>query len=299
MAYSPNNQRQGQEQPFHQGSQQESGYGAAPSAPAYSIPSYGLNEEYFASSQPQGDYSQGGYGQAYAPQQYPPFSSPPNEPPYYPPRAEDEARQYGTPSSTAPIPSQTNEPPATNEDRGVLGAVAGGAAGAYAGHKMHHGFLGGLGGAYAGHKLEQMYGRHNQKPPSPQPGSPPVPHGSRPGHRQPISDSIPRSKGNFSASAREIRLEGDFELVASVRCTNGSERVSRIDLNSVLSNDNGRFHWVKEGGNFATSAREVHLAPSGPPELRAELKTLDGKWVRASVRLDEEIENQDGNLRLT
>jgi hypothetical protein len=105
-------------------------------------------------------------------------------------------------------------------------------------------------------------------------------------------------KGNFSASAREVRLEGDFELVASVRCMNGSERVSRIDLNSVLTNDNGRFHWVKEGGNFAASAREIHLAPNGPPELRAELRTVDGRWVRASVRLDEEIENRDGNLML-
>lgn len=78
----------------------------------------------------------------------------------------------------------------------------------------------------------------------------------------------------------------------------GSERVSRIDLNSVLSNDNGQFRWVKEGGNFAASAREVHLAPGGRPELRAELRTRDGRWVRASVWLDEEIENSDGTLRL-
>jgi hypothetical protein len=155
-----------------------------------------------------------------------------------------------------------------------------------------------MGGAYAGHKLEQMYDHHgHQKPPSPQPGAPPVPYSSHPGHQQPIGDPASRLKGNFSASARGVRLEGDFELVASVRCINGSERVSRIDLNSVLSNDNGRFRWAKEG-NFAASAREIHLAPSGPPELRAELRTVDGRWVRASVRLDEEIENRDGNLKL-
>ena len=290
MAYSPNNQPPGRQQPFFEGSQQQSGYGAAPSPPVYGNRPYGLNEEYSAS------YSQGGNPQAYAPQ-YPPFSSPPNRLPY---RAEEEARQYGTPSSAPPIPSLTDEP-TTNEDRGVLGALAGGAAGGYAGHKMHHGFVGTLGGAYAGHKLEQMYdhhGRHNQKPPSPQPGHPPVPYGSHPGQQQPIGDPPPRMKGNFSASARAIRLEGDFELVASMRCVNGSERVSRFDLNNVLSNDNGRFQWVKEGGNFVASAREIHLAPGGPPELRAELKTVDGKWVRASVRLDEEIENHDGDLRI-
>jgi hypothetical protein len=167
---------------------------------------------------------------------------------------------------------------------------------------MHHGLLGAVGGAYAGHKLEQMashHGHHNQKPPSPQPAPPPVPYGSHPGHQQPIARPAPRLlKGNFSASAKAIRLDGKSELVASVRCMNGSEKVSRIDLNRVLSNENGRFRWVKEGGNFAASAREVHLAPNGPPELRAELKTMDGKWVRASVRLDEEIENRDGNLSL-
>ena len=298
MPYSPNNQPPGQEQPFYDGSQQESSYRAAPSAPVYNNPPYGLNEEFSTSSQPQGNYSQGGYAQPYAPpQQYPPYSSPPNEPPYPPPSAEEEARQYGTPSSAAPSPSRTDET-ATTEDRGILGTLAGGAAGAYAGHKMHHGFLGAMGGAYAGHKLEQMYDHHgHQKPPSPQPGAPPVPYSSHPGHQQPIGDPASRLKGNFSASAREVRLEGDFELVASVRCINGSERVSRIDLNSVLSNDNGRFRWAKEG-NFAASAREIHLAPSGPPELRAELRTVDGRWVRASVRLDEEIENRDGNLKL-
>ena len=166
---------------------------------------------------------------------------------------------------------------------------------------MHHGFLGALGGAYAGHKLEQMYdrhGHHNQPPTFPQPGPPPVPYGSHPGHQQRIDYPAPTLKGNFSASAREIRLEKDFGLVASVRRVYGSERVSRIDLNSVLSNDNGRFRWVKEGGNFAASAREVHLAPGGRPELRAELRTIDGRWVRASVWLDEEIENSDGTLRL-
>jgi 18S rRNA (adenine1779-N6/adenine1780-N6)-dimethyltransferase len=36
-----------------------------------------------------------------------------------------------------------------------MGALAGGAAGAYGGHKMNHGILGGIGGAVAGSMLEE------------------------------------------------------------------------------------------------------------------------------------------------
>jgi hypothetical protein len=55
------------------------------------------------------------------------------------------------------------EPSAGGEEgeRGVLGALAGGAAGAYAGHKMHHGIIGAAGGAFAGHKLEDAWKQHS------------------------------------------------------------------------------------------------------------------------------------------
>jgi len=179
-----------------------------------------------------------------------------------------------------------------------MGALAGGLAGGYAGHKVHHGLLGTLGGAYAGHKLEEAYKQHHNKPASPQP--PPVPHGSHPTHHQVMYAAVPGAKGNFTVTARNITMDKDFDLIASVRAIDGSEKLSSIALNSVLTNDNGHFRWVKEGGNFAASAREVHLSPpgQGPLELRAELRTVDGRWQRSSIRLDEEIENNDGDLRL-
>merc|ERR1711939_711236 len=43
-----------------------------------------------------------------------------------------------------------NAPPMTEQDRGLLGAMAGGAGGAFLGHKAGHGFLGTIGGAIMG-----------------------------------------------------------------------------------------------------------------------------------------------------
>lgn len=302
------------------GSQSESYHD--PSQQEYSGP----NDTYYGAQQQQGDYSQAGYAQEYPPQQqdpvygqpipsyappeqgeqynqytpsdtsYPPYSPPPNDP-YT--KTSEEARQYG--ESAPAVPPNPGELQ-TDEERGLMGALAGGLAGGYAGHKMHHGFLGTIGGAYTGHKLEEAYKQHHNKPQTPQ--APSVPYGSHPGHghQQPVSGyaAVPGSKGDFSSSARNITLDKDFDLIASVRCVNGSERLSSISLNNVLTNDNGHFRWVKEDGNFAASAREVHLSQpgQGPLELRAELRTADGRWQRASVRLDEEIENHDGDLRL-
>jgi len=48
-------------------------------------------------------------------------------------------------------------------DRGLMGALAGGAAGYYGGNKLGgHGFLGAITGAFAGHKLEEKHkhGKH-------------------------------------------------------------------------------------------------------------------------------------------
>jgi hypothetical protein len=56
-----------------------------------------------------------------------------------------------------------------------------------------------------------------------------------------LGHPAPTLEGNFSDSATEIWLDS-------------SETASRIDLNGVLSNDNERFRWMREGGNFAGGA---------------------------------------------
>jgi hypothetical protein len=173
-----------------------------------------------------------------------------------------------------------------------MGALAGGAAGGYAGHKMHHGFLGAVGGAYAGHKLEDKYKEHHNKPPpSPSHQSPPpVPVASRPNNT-----GTPMA-GNFSASASNVTLDGDYDLIAECTACDGRKKLSSISLNQVLTNDDGHFRWVSSAGNFGGSARYVNLVEGGKV-LEAELCACDGRWVRDRIHLDERIENSDGDLK--
>lgn len=154
---------------------------------------------------------------------------------------------------------------------------------------MHHGFLGALGGAYAGHKLEDAYKDHKKTSQSPQP--PPIQHDSRPEHHN------QSYSGNFSASSTDMSIDGDFDLIASCSAVDGHKKLTSISLNKVLTNDNGHFRWVEDGGNFGGSARNVRLVDGGRV-LEAEMRQCDGHWNTDHVRLDERITNDNGNLRL-
>jgi hypothetical protein len=158
---------------------------------------------------------------------------------------------------------------------------------------MHHGFLGTIGGAYAGHKLEDAYKDHKKhsKPPSP---APPI------AHPPPAHNQHALRRGNFSASSTDMTLDRDHDLIAS--CTNirGHKKLSSISLNNAITNDDGHFKWVNPGsgpGNFAASARDVRLVDGGKV-LEAELRCCNGSWRRDAIRLDERIENNDGDLRM-
>lgn len=160
---------------------------------------------------------------------------------------------------------------------------------------MHHGLLGTLGGAYAGHKLEDAYKDHknHSKPSSP---APPV-HNQPP----PLQNQMPARRGNFSASSKDINLDNDFDLIASCKNIRGHKKLSAISLNNVLTNADGHFQWVPPGsgrGNFGASARNVKLLDSGRA-LEAELRCCNGQWRKDVIRLDERIENSDGDLRMT
>ncbi|KAK5192310.1 hypothetical protein LTR47_006618 [Exophiala xenobiotica] len=62
-------------------------------------------------------------------------------------------------SSSQPTPTPL---PGQEADRGMMGAMAGGAAGAFGGHKAGHGFLGSIGGAIIG-SLAEDYAKKNKK----------------------------------------------------------------------------------------------------------------------------------------
>lgn len=178
-----------------------------------------------------------------------------------------------------------------------MGALAGGAAGAWAGHKVNHGFLGALGGAFAGHKLQDAVHDHNKHnkdehkqshpPQPPQYAQHPPPPPPPPPHRQSY-------EGNFSASSAQVSIDGDYDLIASCRRMDGSQRLTSISLNNCLTNEDGRFRWAK-GGNFGASARNVRLVDGGRA-LEAELRNCGGAWVWDRIVLDERIGNSNGDL---
>ena len=73
--------------------------------------------------------------------------------------------------------------------------------------------------------------------------------------------------------------------------------MTSISLNNVLSNDDGHFSWVRQGGNFGGSARNVRLVDGGRV-LEAELRDCAGHWKWDRVYLDEKIENSNGDLKM-
>ena len=195
-----------------------------------------------------------------------------------------------------------------------MGALAGGAAGGFAGHKMNHGILGTLGGAVAGSMLEDKFkdSHKEKKPKKDKKDKKEKKHkksrrgsGSSSSSSSSSSDSgesshalpVAMMAGNYSASSRGVRLEDDGRtLVADCRDVNGHHRESRLDLNACLTNTNGSLRWARNG-NFRASARDVKLVDGGRV-LEAELGDGRGGWVRNHVKLDERIENANGQLSM-
>jgi len=197
-----------------------------------------------------------------------------------------------------------------------MGALAGGAAGGFTGHKMNHGILGTIGGAVAGSMLEDKFKDKNKdkkhkkdkKDKKEKKEKKEKKHKkSRRGSSSSSSSSSDSGEstthahavlaGNYSASSRGIRLEDDGRtLVADCRDVDGHHRQSRLDLNACLTNVNGSLRWARNG-NFRASARNVRLVYGGKV-LEAECGDGGGGWSRNHVRLDEMIENADGQLSM-
>jgi uncharacterized protein YcfJ len=309
------------QQPYMQNSWQQQQGGQPPynNSTAPVAPPYGQNPPYYGEQQPyyggqQHTYAQESH-QGYPPQQtysheqsynqYPPSSDAPHASPQ-PPYGYNQNESFYPPPHQQPAQQTSQGPPGTEEERGVMGALAGGAAGAYGGHKMgHHGFLGGIAGAFAGHKLEESYKDHKKqtKPHSRRSSSSSSSsdshhHGAKP-VPVPVSHHAPQHAvpaGNFSASSRQISLDGDYDLIAECGTVDGRHKLSSISLNKILTNNDGHFGWVAGGGNFGGSARNVRLVDGGK-FLEAELCSRDGHWKHSRIWLDEKITNNDGELQ--
>lgn len=194
--------------------------------------------------------------------------------------------------------------------------------GGYGGHKVNHGLIGSVGGAIAGSKIEDHYkknkkektGRRNSGSSSSSSSSDDekrkkrdkyaavgglgVGGGAAAAAAYQQHNRNPQSApmaGNFSGSSANITLDNDYDLIALCNAADGSQKLSSISLNNVLTNNGGQFRWAK-GGNFGASARSVSLVDNGRV-LTAELANMTGGWDRATVRLDEQITNDNGGLK--
>ncbi|CCX10125.1 Cyanovirin-N [Pyronema domesticum] len=100
----------------------------------------------------------------------------------------------------------------------------------------------------------------------------------------------------FHVTASNIRLEGN-ELVANLDNGSGESPEARIDLNTVLGNEDGHFSWG--GKNFSASAENIclEIAADGMPILRADLKNSDEALVSANVNLTERLINTFGEFQ--
>lgn len=232
--------------PYSGGPEGQQGYGQQ----GYGQQGYG-QQGYGQQEYGQQGYGQQGYGQPSNPQYGNAYGSGPGD-------------RYGERQNEGPYQSgPPNAGPGEDGDRGLMGGLAGAAAGAYGGHKMGHGIIGAIGGAIAGHKLEDFVHDRKEKKEEEklhqQLSSPPPAysdshnHGRHGGSHSPSRDrSIGNYAGNFSASSHDIHLEGDYDLRATCSRREGGSQVSILNLNEILSNDDGHFRWVSGGSGSST-----------------------------------------------
>jgi len=98
----------------------------------------------------------------------------------------------------------------------------------------------------------------------------------------------------FKHHATNLHISEDGRsLLADLLDKKGHKHHRSLDLNKSFSNDNGSFRYSYGYGNFADSARNVHLRGA---VLVAELKNREGRWQRAETNLDECVSIERGDL---
>ncbi|OTB15017.1 hypothetical protein K445DRAFT_376434 [Daldinia sp. EC12] len=96
----------------------------------------------------------------------------------------------------------------------------------------------------------------------------------------------------FSQSSRDLRLDKhDYTLHALCRTPAKTEQKSRLDLNTILGNSNGRFELGSS--NFSKSATDINLKST---LLSARLRDKDGVQREDTINLDAILENVNGKL---
>ena len=124
-----------------------------------------------------------------------------------------------------------------------------------------------------------------------------VKHGADPAIKDNVGLSPPTClDGGFSATSREISLDGKANLTATCSKKSGGTKQNTINLDTCLKIEDGRLTWAHEG-NFSTSVGETKLIHEGRV-LQAEVLDNSGVWRQAYIWLDEKIANNEGDLKV-
>ncbi|KAF2994062.1 hypothetical protein E8E13_002229 [Curvularia kusanoi] len=99
----------------------------------------------------------------------------------------------------------------------------------------------------------------------------------------------------FSETCKKIKISSSAILSVQDPRDDGwfPDRIC-FDLDSQLGNDNGFFKLHDK--NFSMTAKNIGMASSNPPVLRAKLKRKDGTWNEDFIDLDQFMEMRSGNL---
>ncbi|KPM43225.1 hypothetical protein AK830_g3372 [Neonectria ditissima] len=170
-------------------------------------------------------------------------------------------------------------------ERGLMGALAGGAAGAYGGHalggKTGHsktsGVVGALVGAFAGHKLQDTASDWKDE------------RDEEKEEKKKRKDKDERR--DDSNDRRRRRSRSRSRSRSSSRSSRSSSRGDRRRRDSSGPRSG---HYA---GHFTATSRDVRLDTHGDYSLTASCKRHDGSYQSSTISLDRILENDGGSFR--
>jgi len=119
-----------------------------------------------------------------------------------------------------------------------------------------------------------------------------------------INPDVALANGGFTKECKNIkafvfiRQGGYSPLNADCNNAAGQLALTYIDLNRLITNNDGKLVW-QENGNFAASVKDCRVDVSDVSILQCKAAKREGGFVDASINLDEEIGNYDGELAAT
>jgi nucleoid-associated protein YgaU len=236
----------------------------------------------------QGGHQQGGYQQGQGEAQSYYSESQQNQQHQYPPSGSGQYQQ-GPPHGSGPR-DQFNDGDGQDGERGFMGAVAGGAAGAFGGHKIGGAtghsksstIIGALAGAFGGHKLQDAAedwkdDRDDKKE-----------------EEKRKEEEEKRREEEKKRREEDEKKRRDDDRYSSHHRRRSSSSRRRSRSSSRGSNRRRGGHYA---GNFTASSRDIRLDAHGDYVLHASCKRENGDYQHTSISLNKLLENDRGSFR--